>query len=71
MERSPIFPVHKEGIKPEDFLRNYLCPYYEQCLGEAASHNFYLDCNSCRHKGTHTDFLMMDLDPFEGTPSPK
>lgn len=71
MERSPIFPVHKKGINPADFLRNYLCLYYQQCLGEAASHNLYLDCNNCRHKGTHVDFLMMDLYPFEGTPSPK
>ena len=63
MERSPVFLVHKKGIKTEDFLRNYLCPYYDHCLGEAASHNLYLDCSNCYHKHTYVDFLSIDLDP--------
>ena len=70
MERSPLFPVHKKGIDPSEFLRNYLCPYYSLCLGEAASYNLYLDCNSCHHKGTHVDQLI-NLNPFKDSPSPK
>jgi hypothetical protein len=30
MERSPVFPSHKKGRNPQDYLRNYLCPYYDQ-----------------------------------------
>lgn len=71
MERSPVFPVHKKGINPADFLRNYLCPYYDQCLGEAASHNLYLDCNSCHYKAAHVDHLMTALNPLEDSPSTK
>ena len=71
MDKSPLFPVHKRGIKPADFLRNYLCPHYDQCLCEAAIHNFYLDCNACGYKGEHVDFLMVDCESFDGSPSAK
>jgi len=71
MERSPVFSVHKKGINTADFLRNYLCPFYDQCLGEAASQNLYLDCSSCQCKGAHIDHLMVNPNHLEDYPSPK
>ena len=71
MERSPVFPVHKKGINTTDFLRNYLCPFYDQCLDDAARRNLYLDCNSCNHKSSHVDHVMMTPDHLQDYPLPK
>lgn len=71
MDRTPLFLAHGKEIKPSDFLRNYRCSYYNQCLTEAATHNLYLDCSSCRYKGTHVDRFIIDSDPFDDWASTK
>jgi hypothetical protein len=58
MERSPIFPTPAKKILPADFLRNYRCPHYDICLGEAADQDLYLDCGICIYKNAH---ISLDL----------
>jgi hypothetical protein len=57
MQKSPIFPILTDETRPTDFLRNYLCLYYDACLNEAANLNLLLDCGTCFFKDTRASLI--------------
>ena len=46
MERLPSFPK-SNNIQKQKCRRNFWCPLYSDCVGEAARLNSLLDCSSC------------------------
>ena len=47
MERLPSFPKTKSTIQQKKCLRNFFCPLYGDCVGDAAKLNTLLDCSNC------------------------
>jgi hypothetical protein len=47
MDRHPIFHKENKKIQQMDFAKNIWCPYYDECLDEAAASNALMDCCEC------------------------
>ena len=49
MERYPIFHKESPKLRQPDLMKNIWCPYYEDCIDEAATNNSLMDCSHCKH----------------------
>ncbi len=51
MTRLPIFYKGDGKTQQEDLMKNIWCPFYEDCLEDAARSNFLFDCRQCDNAG--------------------
>jgi hypothetical protein len=49
MDRLPIFHKMTGKLHQQDLMRNIWCPFYEDCLDEAAMTNSLMDCKQCEN----------------------
>lgn len=50
-----ILPVYHKGngkLCQQDFMKNIWCPFYEECLEEAALSDTLMDCSHCDNSST-------------------
>lgn len=49
MDRFPIFHREIKSIPPQNLKKNIWCPFYEDCLDEAAKQNSLMECSQCEN----------------------
>jgi hypothetical protein len=54
MERFPLLHRSVKKIQQHDVMKNIWCPFYDDCLNEAAMADCLMDCSYC--EGSTIDF---------------
>jgi hypothetical protein len=47
MSRLPVFHKETGKLRQEDLMKNIWCPFYDECMYEAAKKGSLMDCSQC------------------------
>lgn len=59
MKKKPIYTSVQTLTLSGKPIRNYLCPYYEECMDRAAMDNVILHCKECPYRETEIEEFIL------------